>query len=224
MLSMTARQEEVLDFITAELATKGYPPTLREIGAKIGIRSTNGVNDHLRALERKGYIARDDMKSRSIRLLERARPGHPPAPQVAAPPADPGVVAEVPVYRRIVAGPEPFLPSNLAGTIQVGRSMVAPGFVFGLRVQGDSMVDAGFLPGDDVLFVRRNHVERGQLVCVLIGDESAMRYVYPEKEYVRLQAASVKAPPVLVRSSDWSPSFVVGVATGMLRRYGAQPS
>lgn len=225
MLGMTARQEDILNFITSEITRQGYPPTMREIGTRFGIRSTNGVQDHLRALERKGYIAREDLKSRGIRLLDKPRPGQPaPTPAPAATSAQPGTMAEVTVYRRIVPGPEPFLGSNVAGTIRVGVSMVPAGPCFGLRLAGDSMADAGFRAGDDLIFARRSHVELGQLVCVLLGDEAVVRYVYPEKEYIRLQPANAKAPPVLLRSSDWSPSFVVGVATGMLRRYGPPPA
>src|SRR2546425_2936225 len=72
MQGLTSRQQMVLDFIRESIADRGYPPTLREIGARMGIRSTNGVNDHLRALERKGYLTREDMKSRALRPTAHA--------------------------------------------------------------------------------------------------------------------------------------------------------
>lgn len=133
MLGMTARQEEVLDFITTEIQRQGYPPTLREIGQRVGIRSTNGVNDHLHALERKGYITREDMKSRCIRLTDKPRPGQPAAPSPTIEARTSASMVEVKVYRRIVAGPDPFLEVNVAELVRVGPSMVAPGRVFALH-------------------------------------------------------------------------------------------
>src|SRR6202030_4781405 len=86
MVGLTQRQQMVLDYIRQSISDRGYPPTLREIGARMGIRSTNGVNDHLRALERKGYLTREDMKSRALRPrdLEPGEPGHPGTDPAAA--------------------------------------------------------------------------------------------------------------------------------------------
>src|SRR5271169_1759490 len=102
MQGLTARQQMVLDFIQQSIADRGYPPTLREIGARMGIRSTNGVNDHLRALERKGYLTREDMKSRALRptTLANEQLGDLPAEAVAN---DVDMV-EVPILGRVAAG------------------------------------------------------------------------------------------------------------------------
>src|SRR5271169_3319565 len=99
MQGLTARQQMVLDFIQQSIADRGYPPTLREIGARMGIRSTNGVNDHLRALERKGYLTREDMKSRALRPTGLGSNGHAAelAPGLAALPANDDDLVEVQV-------------------------------------------------------------------------------------------------------------------------------
>ena len=97
--------------------------------------------------------------------------------------------------------------------------MLAPGHTFGLRIQGDSLGGAGLRPGDDVLFVQQTNVARGQLACVMLSDEAAVRYVYADLEYVQLVASSAATPAVLLRAGDWNPRFVLGVAVGMLRRY-----
>src|SRR5437867_13345325 len=96
MVGLTQRQQMVLDFIRQSITDRGSPPTLREIGESMGIRSTNGVNDHLRALERKGYLRREDMKSRALKLVDEA----PPAP----PKANDDDIVDLPVLGRVAAG------------------------------------------------------------------------------------------------------------------------
>ena len=91
MQGLTKRQEMVLDFITQSINSRGYPPTLREIGSYMGIRSTNGVNDHLRALERKGYLKREDMKSRALRPVNMESGGE-------------DELIEIPIVGRVAAG------------------------------------------------------------------------------------------------------------------------
>src|SRR5208282_5677279 len=102
MQGLTQRQQMVLDFIRQSIHDRGYPPTLREIGARMGIRSTNGVNDHLRALERKGYLTREDMKSRALRPTSLGQPTLADlAPDMIANDVD---LVEVPVLGRVAAG------------------------------------------------------------------------------------------------------------------------
>src|SRR5881409_3409414 len=104
MVGLTQRQQMVLDFIRQSITDRGYPPTLREIGARMGIRSTNGVNDHLRALERKGYLTREDMKSRALRPRDGALgPDGAPGGHTPANDQDADVV-EIQVVGRIAAG------------------------------------------------------------------------------------------------------------------------
>src|ERR1700689_44715 len=149
MQGLTQRQQMVLDFIRQSITDRGYPPTLREIGAQMGIRSTNGVNDHLRALERKGYLTREDMKSRALRprdldagdVVTDGSEGTP------APANDQGGdIVEIPALGRIPAGPQALAEENLLDTVRVERTMVRGARdVFGLRVNGDSMIEAGIL-------------------------------------------------------------------------------
>jgi repressor LexA len=211
MHGLTGRQSEVLATIRQHIDKKGFPPTLRELCVDTGIRSTNGVNDHLKALERKGYIARSDTKSRGIQLTALA---HGEAPQ----PPESGVV-KVDVYERLSGGVSPFLPENVVESVTVDVGMLKNArSPFGLRVRGSSMVDAGLMHGDTVFFSKQTVVLRGEIVCVVVGDEAAVRYIFPEKDYVRLQPACRDVPPLLVRDSDWHPRLVLGVARGMLRR------
>src|SRR5215208_389304 len=137
MQGLTQRQSQTLDFIRQSINERGYPPTLREIGEYMGIRSTNGVNDHLRALERKGYLRREDMKSRALKLMEDAVPAN-------SHNGNDNDMVEIRVLGRVAAGLPLFAEENVIDTIHVDRMMVRGGRdVFGLRVTGDSMVDAG---------------------------------------------------------------------------------
>lgn len=213
MQGLTARQEQVLAFIRESILQRGYPPTLREIGAHMGIRSTNGVNDHLRALERKGYLSREDMKSRALRPRDLDLQ----VKQDAAAAND--AVVRIPVLGRVAAGLPMFAEENLVESLTVDRALVSKsGEVFGLRVKGDSMIEAGILNGDYVFVRRQAMAERGDIVVALIGDEATVKRYYPERDYIRFQPANATMAPILVRSTDFKPTMLLGVVTGVFRR------
>ena len=137
MQGLTKRQLQTLDFIRHSINQRGYPPTLREIGEHMGIRSTNGVNDHLRALERKGYLRREDMKSRALKLVESMGSG---ADENNSPPEtlDSSDMVEVQILGRVAAGLPLLAEENVIDTVHVDRGLLRGGRdVFGLRVAGD---------------------------------------------------------------------------------------
>jgi repressor LexA len=220
MQGLTKRQEQTLDYIRQSIEQRGYPPTLREIGEYMGIRSTNGVNDHLRALERKGYLRREDMKSRALRVVEQ-----PDAKAAATPAAAPGSrgnddnLLEIRVLGRVAAGLPLLAEENVIDTVRVDRMMIRGGReVFGLRVTGDSMIDAGILNGDYIFVRKQPTADRGDIVVALIGDEATVKYYYPEKDYIRFQPANAQMAPILVRASDFKPTMLLGVVVGVFRR------
>jgi len=229
---LTQRQQMVLDFIRQSIADRGYPPTLREIGARMGIRSTNGVNDHLRALERKGYLTREDMKSRALRPTAHANSnaevGSVGGTGEAAnangfPEADAASilddVIEVNVLGRVAAGLPLFAEEHVIDTVRVDRGLLKGGReVFGLRVQGDSMIEAGILSGDYIFVKKQLTANRGDIVVALIGDEATVKYYYPEKDYVRFQPANKAMAPILVRAVDFKPTMLLGIVVGVFRR------
>jgi repressor LexA len=241
MQGLTHRQQMVLDFIRESIADRGYPPTLREIGARMGIRSTNGVNDHLRALERKGYLKREDMKSRAL------RPTHAPnqvANQVGGvqlPLPSGGEVAnnvhqlrtadvsaglsededmiEIAIVGRVAAGQPILAEEHVVDTVKIDRGLVRGGRdVFGLKVHGDSMIDAGILSGDYIFVRKQLTASRGDVVVALIGDEATVKYYYPERDYVRFQPANKTMAPILVRAVDFKPTMLLGVVIGLYRK------
>jgi repressor LexA len=213
MQGLTKRQEQTLDFIRKSIEDRGYPPTLREIGEHMGIRSTNGVNDHLRALERKGYLRREDMKSRALKLVEDAVP----TPTRSAGSDDD--VIDIPVVGRVAAGLPLLAEENVIDTVRVDRMLVRGGReVFGLRVTGDSMVEAGILAGDYIFVRKQSTADRGDVVVALIGDEATVKHFYPERDYVRFQPANSKMAPILVRASDFKSTMLLGKVVGVYRR------
>jgi repressor LexA len=223
MQGLTDRQQQVLHYIRQSIQERGYPPTLREIGAHMGIRSTNGVNDHLRALERKGYLTREDMKSRALRPKDMdARGGEgiegPPSSGVIGSDEDDNVI-DVQVVGRIAAGLPLLAEEHLIDTVRVDRTMVRGGRdTFGLKVTGDSMIEAGILNGDYIFVRKQPTAQRGDIVVALIGDEATVKYYYPEKDYIRFQPANARMAPILVRASDFKPTMLLGVVVGVFRR------
>lgn len=214
MQGLTKRQEQTLDFIRQSIEDRGYPPTLREIGEHMGIRSTNGVNDHLRALERKGYLTREDMKSRALKLVEDQMAA--PANNKLVPEDD---LIEVRVLGRVAAGLPLYAEENVIDTVRVDRMLVRGGReIFGLRVTGDSMIDAGILSGDYIFVKKQATADRGDIVVALIGDEATVKYFYPERDYVRFQPANGQMAPILVRASDFKSTMLLGKVVGVYRR------
>ena len=159
MTGLTDRQLEVLRFIARQIEENGYPPTIREIGEALEIRSTNGVNDHLKALERKGFLTRDPVKSRALIPTSAAREalGGDAAPSNVVPIGRGGVqrpgarLVEVPIVGRVAAGQPILAQERVEDTVQVDAFLLGTNKkVYGLRVQGDSMIGDGILPGDYV--------------------------------------------------------------------------
>jgi repressor LexA len=212
MRPLTERQKLVLEFIRSSVKTRGFPPTLREIGVAMGIRSNNGVNDHIRALERKGYLVRDRLRSRGLRPVELGDDGAPTDTD------DDGLVRVV-VFRRLVPGVA-WASQDVIDTVYLGREALSGGHrdIFGLVAHGDAMVDAGILDGDYVLARRQLSANRGEIVVALVGDEASIRVYRPEATHVRLEPANRQMAPVYIRSADFKPTMLLGVVVGLYRR------
>jgi repressor LexA len=214
---LTDRQQQVLHYIRQSIHERGYPPTLREIGAHMGIRSTNGVNDHLRALERKGYLTREDMKSRALRPVDLQ--AELPLSTLDAKAENDDDILHVPVVGRIAAGLPILAEEHILDTVRIERSMVRGGRdVFGLRVNGDSMIEAGIFNGDYIFVRKQLAAQRGDIVVALIGDEATVKYYYPEKDYIAFKPANQHMAPILVRATDFRPTMLLGVVVGVYRK------
>ena len=183
----------------------------------MGIRSTNGVNDHLRALERKGYLTREDMKSRALRPTHLDGLGDSPANDAHS--AADAESISVPLLGRIAAGAPILAEEQIEDRVRIDRHLLrGASDVFALRVQGDSMIEAGILSGDIIFVRRQSSAQRGEMVAALIGDEATAKYYFPEKDYVRFQPANAAMAPILVRATDFKPTMLLGVVVGVFRK------
>ncbi|MCB9591296.1 MAG: transcriptional repressor LexA [Sandaracinaceae bacterium] len=229
MQKLTQRQQAVLEYIVESIQDRGYPPTLREIGNHLGIRSTNGVNDHLRALERKGYLTREDMKSRTLRPTTGAvRPNgssrtngsssqlhsHASVPEV-----DDVDMVDIPILGRVAAGLPLEAVESAMDTVRIDRMLLgATGEIYGLRIVGDSMIEAGIHDGDYVFVKKQLEARRGQIVVCMVGDEATCKHFYPEKQHIRLEPANSQMAPILIPRTDWRETSILGVVVGVFRK------
>lgn len=200
---LTDRQQVILDFIIETIRTRGFPPTLREIGTAFSIRSTKGVNDHLAALERKGRIRRQPELSRAIEVLDLE------AVEVAM------VSESVPVLGRIAAGAPLLATENQEGSLQLDRSLLHGEQNFLLRVQGESMIEAHICDGDYVLVRPQDTAFEGDIVAALVDDEATVKRFFRDGERIRLQPENATMRPLLY-SSD-TPVRILGKVVGVLR-------
>ncbi|HET6280437.1 MAG TPA: transcriptional repressor LexA [Polyangia bacterium] len=209
---LTDRQQEILNFITSSITERGYPPTLREIGLHFGIRSTNGVNDHLRALEKKGFLQREDLKSRALRPVVL------PGAAQARPEPHPDIV-EIPVIGRVAAGVPLLAVENVQDTVQIDRFFIGQTReVFALRVKGESMIEDGIFDGDYIFVRKQLHATKGDTVVAMINDEATVKRYYPEGDTIRFQPANAAMQPILVRKRDFKSVNLVGVVVGVYRK------
>jgi repressor LexA len=222
--ALTDRQKEVLEFIQRSIDARGYPPTLREIGEHMGIRSTNGVNDHLKALEKKGYLAREDLKSRALRPLRAIDGGKAPARGVGnvAPALGMGDdLVEIPLVGRVAAGQPLLAVENREDTVRVDRFFIGnskTGEVFALRVKGDSMIEDGIHDGDFIFVKKQITADKGDIVVALIEDEATVKRYYPEGDVIRFQPANSTMDPILVKRRDFKSVNLIGVVVGVYRK------
>jgi repressor LexA len=214
MEELTERQREILTFIVKETEARGFPPTIREIGEQMDIRSTNGVNDHLKALERKGYLNRGEQQSRSLVPTKRAR-----MLLGLGAKKDSGLV-EVPLLGKVAAGAPLLAQENLEDSVKIDSFLIGGTGreVFALRVKGQSMIEDGIHDGD-YLFVRKTpSAQPGDIVVALIEEEATVKRYYPEGERIRFQPANKDMQPIYVNKADFRSTMLLGSVVGVYRK------
>lgn len=191
METLTPRQQAIFQFIKDEVGKRGYPPSVREIGEAVGLRSSSTVHAHLEKIEEKGYIRRDPTKPRAIEII---------APDSAPSPLQPAMMTSVPVLGRVAAGAPILAEENIDDYISVPADFVKQGAPqFCLRVKGDSMIDAGILDGDTVLVRQQNYAENGEIIVAMLGEEATVKRFYRLRDKVKLQAENPKYEPIYSR-------------------------
>ena len=227
--ALTQRQREILDFISASIVERGFPPTLREIGEHFNIRSTNGVNDHLKALEKKGHLRREDLKSRAMRPVLPDGSGEIiPMQRRAMGTGDVQVVssgsgsydmAEIPILGKVAAGQPILAVENATDTVKVDRVLVGNHReVFGLRIVGESMIEDGIFDGDYVFVKKTPSAHSGDIVVAMIEGEATVKRYYPEGDRIRFQPANQNMSPIIVRRADFKSVDIIGIVVGVYRK------
>lgn len=201
---LTDRQRQVLEFIKAETRRRGYPPTVRDIGAAVGLSSSSTVHSHLAALEAKGLIRRDPSKPRALEVLGQER-------------GDATVemrgVVQLPVIGAVAAGSPILAEENVEATLPLPVDVVREDSTFVLRVQGDSMVDAGIMDGDFVVVRQQKTAENGEIVVALLDDEATVKRFFRERDHIRLQPENAAMEPIQVRDVT-----ILGKVVAVFRR------
>ena len=174
---LTQKQIEILLYIKSEVQRQGYPPAVREICKGVGLKSTSTVHGHLEKLEEKGYIRKDPTKPRAIEILDKDD-GYLLAPKKTV---------DVPIIGRVTAGAPILAVENIEDTYPVPLELVDGHDVFILKVQGESMIDAGIIDGDLVLVSEQTTAINGDIVVALLDDEATIKRFFKEKDRIRLQ-------------------------------------
>jgi len=198
---LTKRQREILTYVLDSMQQRGYPPSVREIGAALGLTSSSTVHSHLAALEKKGFIHRDPSKPRAIEILKDG---------ASQPPKR---VVNVPVLGRIAAGQPIFAEENVEDVFPLPRDFVREDASFILRVRGDSMIEAGIQNGDYLVIRQQATANSGEIVAAMVGDEATVKRFFRERDHVRLQPENSTMSPIITRDV-----MILGKAIALIRR------
>lgn len=208
------REEAVLNVIIENVKSKGYPPSVREIGEAVGLSSSSTVHSYLKRLEQKGYLRRDPTKPRAIEVigLDNGRDG------AASDAADTQLfnqeeLVSIPVLGEVAAGLPLLAVENYDDRVTLPRSFTGYGEFFMLTVRGESMIEAGILPGDLVLVRRQESVNNGEIAAALLEDEATVKTFYKEKTGIRLQPENSHMAPIYVRDVK-----ILGKVVGLIRK------
>lgn len=202
---LTQKQIEILLYIKAEVQRKGYPPSVRELCKGVNLKSTSSVHNHLEKIEAKGYIRKDPTKPRAIEILDRNDDFLLVSKKTM----------DVPILGKVTAGTPILAVENIEDTYPVPIEMVEGHDVFMLKIQGESMIDAGILDGDLVLVQKQSSAINGDIVVALLEEEEAtVKRFFKEKSIVRLQPENQAMEPILTKDVS-----ILGKVIGLYRKF-----
>lgn len=209
-MALTEKQRRVLEFIEQFTKEQGYPPSVREIGAAVGLTSTATVHGYLERLEKKGYLDRAALKTRAMRVIN-------PVSEGTAEEAETGVTAdekymEVPIVGRVAAGSPILAQEQVEGYLPLSFDFAKNKDLFVLRVRGESMINVGIYDGDLIIVSRQPDAANGDIVVALIEDEATVKTFYREQGYFRLQPENDTMEPILVNEVA-----ILGKVVGLFR-------
>ena len=196
---LTDKQLLILNFIKEMINNSGFPPTVREIGDEFGI-TVKGAYDHLKAIEKKGYIKTEHNKSRAMIIVD-----------------DESVKSEgltVPLLGRIAAGSPILAEENIEDYLSFPKDMFRPGEYFALKVKGDSMIDGGIFDGDIAVIKKQNTANNGDIVAALIDEEATLKEFHKTSDSVKLLPKNTKYKPIISRDVS-----IMGKLAAVFRTY-----
>ncbi|AEH48462.1 transcriptional repressor LexA [Parageobacillus thermoglucosidasius] len=204
MTKLSKRQQQILDFIKKEVKTKGYPPSVREIGEAVGLASSSTVHGHLARLESKGYIRRDPTKPRAIEILDADFSARNETDDVIS----------VPIIGKVTAGQPITAVENIEDYFPLPKRLISSeDHVFMLEVMGDSMIEAGILDGDYVIVRQQQSADNGDIVVAMTEEnEATVKRFFKEKDHIRLQPENSSLEPIIVRDCT-----ILGKVIGVYR-------
>ena len=213
---LTTRQKQILRYITKQIQTNGYAPSVREIGKAVGLSSTATVHCYLKKLEELGYIRKENQKGRTLRVLKKEDDLYNPK-RIGKEPSkafyNKKEMVDVPVVGKITAGSPILAVENITDTLPIPIDFVGNSQSFMLVVSGESMIEAGILDGDLILVRRQNVAENGEIIVALIDDEATVKTFYKEKDHIRLQPENSTMDPIIVPDCK-----ILGKVIGVFRK------
>ena len=200
------REKRILDYMKEEIRTKGYPPTVREIGAALGIKSTSTTHKDIESLVRQGYLVKDPSKPRALMVVDpyeknghvNVSSGNSDAVHGVFPETE---IAEIPIVGRVAAGTPILAEQNIDDSFPIPARFVGNGTTFMLTVRGESMIEAGIMDGDYILVEQCNTARNGDMVVAMVDgfeSEATVKTFYKEDGHVRLQPENHTMSPIIV--------------------------
>ncbi len=208
---LNKREKAILKFIEKQIMKDGYPPSVREIGQAVDLKSTATVHGYLEKLEKKGYIKKKDKKGRTLRLL-KGTAGEAKTTSSKDFYTQKELV-DVPVVGKITAGMPILAVENVTDTFPIPIDFVGNSDCFMLTVRGESMIEAGILDGDYILVKKQSSANNGEIVVALIEDEATVKTFYKEKDHIRLQPENSTMDPIIVPNCE-----ILGKVGGVFRK------
>ena len=197
--TLNVQEKRVFDYLKEQIREKGYPPSIREICAALNFKSTSSVHQYIARLAEKGYIDKGDLKTRAIKIV-----GEEPT-------------ISIPIVGKVAAGEPILAQENIEDYFSIGESFFSQSDLknetFVLKVQGESMINAGINNGDYIIVSKENTARNGQIVVAMIDGNATVKTFYKEKDHVRLQPENDTMEPIIVKDVQ-----IVGKVVGLFRK------
>lgn len=201
-MQLTERQQQILDFIRQCIRNNGYPPSVREIGEAVGLRSSSTVHAYLVQLEELGVIRKDPTKPRAIIPVDNDEPDQHLSNALS-----------LPLVGKVAAGSPILAEQNIEAYLSVPSELVGYGTHFLLQVKGDSMIEAGILDGDYLIVRQQNQASNGDIVVAMMEDEATVKRIYFHKDHIELRPENSSMEPLRVSNTQ-----ILGKVAGLMRK------